>query len=143
MKRALTAVAALVGVLAAVFIAAPPALAYRDTGWYYNTCPASNPSSTIYIYIRVEWFDGDNHRRVHENTYIKNSDGSITWNHALSAYVKAIGYDWKLMDPTVQNPHNDINYYWDWWPAVNPGQGHYWLARGWDVDTHCDVQVLN
>jgi hypothetical protein len=141
MRRRLAAMAAALSLMLTTFtVAAPNAFAYRDTGWHGWECHYSN-GYAVFINIRVEWFSSDNHRRVWGQTYQVQPNGSIVNAASLGFWVKAVDGDWKLM-VVEDTPDYNVLYYEDWWPAVNPDQGHYWLTRGRDsFGDSCDSPI--
>lgn len=144
--RLLAQLAALAGVIAALFIVtAPSAFADRDTGWYVHECPESNSNGswTIETYIRVIWHSGSNSRHIEEVTYIVTQGGSTVDSTSLGFWVLAIGGTWQNY-AYQSDPSPTTTYVEDRIPTVNPDQGHYWLARGRDqYNNACDTQILN
>lgn len=143
MRKKIAAILAGVGVMITMFIAAPPAFAIREVHASNDCNYIGSGGSHIYVSIDVTWYASDDHRYILESTSMTLASGVHVDAVSLGAWVTAIGGNW-VNYGFVSAPIADVPYYWIRTPGQNPGQGHYWLARGRDEKNNaCDVQVLN
>jgi hypothetical protein len=147
MKRRLAAMAAALALMLTVFtVAAPNAFAIRDTGWQTATCETLGGNLTFYAQERVVWYASDNHRDISAQVWAAENSVYYTADR-LGMWVRAVGGGWVQYG---QKDYPDPYKYYTWTnyiPGLNPGQGHYFLARGtWTLYSNtyrCEIQILD
>lgn len=132
---------ALVAVLAAVFVTAPPAVAIRDAS-NSATCQIGG-GEAIQVSIYVTWYAFDDHRYWRAQADTVTGDLNIGRVNTIDMYSEAIGGSW-VDQYRATNPPPPPYYVWaNFTPLSNPGQGHYFRNRAtWNGYT-CDTAVLN
>lgn len=129
-------------------ITVPASVLDRDTGWHGWQCDFGGTTGvdqvSLIIYIDVIWYAPSNERQIIERAWNLEMNGSTVDTGNLGFWVTAVGGNW-LNYYNVASPDQSAYYARYYTPSLNPGQGHYFLARNRDTndgDT-CDLQVLN
>lgn len=143
-RRALGIFAALLGVIAALFVVtAPSAFADRDTGWLRNDC-FDAAGNDFYVGSRIIWHSGSNERTIYfQGTQWLKQDGTAVYANDEEAFSMLPGGTWTMFDHTTRtyNPPPAV-YVINFTPTVNPGEGHYFTVRLYDDGEQCQSPIV-